>query len=167
MESLILHQLPLAKFMFDRAEKEAVSNHPFSAGLAVSLLQDAVELGAAAACGQQGLKMPKAFLEFWKLPELRLVEFACMQRLNCARVSFKHLGNQPSRDAFIDFRAPALRVLDYISERFFSLDFASVSLADGVANRKTRERFKRAEGYLAAGNSRDAASSLTTGMSHW
>jgi len=98
-----LSRIIRTKFLYRAAVNELDSGHPFAAGMAISLLQDAVEAMAheAAASVNAQLKTHTNFLEHWdavaKSASGKQLPYKIeMTELNAARVNFKHLGVNPS-----------------------------------------------------------------------
>jgi hypothetical protein len=148
------------------------SGNLFSAGMAVSWLQDAVEAMAHGAAAEVGAKVgPRTmFLDYWdRVAEVqdntkRLAFKSEMSDLNAARVGFKHLGNSPDvADAERHARA-AHRFLMDTAQVFFSVDFDSLSEADLLNGEELRQEIKRAEAALSAGDAEGCLRHCRLGM---
>lgn len=145
------------KFLYRAAVNELDSGHPFAAGMAISLLQDAVEAMAheAAATVNAQLKAHTNFLEHWDAVARsgsgkQLPYKIEMTELNAARVTFKHLGVSPSLSEAEKQRLAAHRFLVETARVFFNVDFDDISEADLVANPQIQSAVKAAEAALIA-----------------
>jgi hypothetical protein len=159
-----LSRIIRTKFLYRAAVNELDSGHPFAAGMAISLLQDAVEAMAhqAAASVNALLKPHAGFLEHWdavaKSGAGKQLPYKIeMTELNAARVAFKHLGVSPSLSEAEKQRLAAHRFLIETARVFFNVDFDGISEADLVANPQINSAVKAAEAALMAG---DPAKSL-------
>jgi hypothetical protein len=145
------------KFLYRAAVNELDYGHPFAAGMAVSLLQDAVEAMAHEAAASVNAPLPARanFLDHWEAiakggsgKQLPLkIE---MTELNAARVAFKHLGVSPAVSEAERQRLGAHRFLLETARDFFSIDFDDISEADLIGNVQVRTALKDAESALLA-----------------
>jgi hypothetical protein len=154
---LILRRIIRTKFLYRAAVNELDSGHPFAAGMAISLLQDAVEAIAheAAATVNAQLKIHANFLEHWDAVTRsgsgkQLPYKIEMTELNAARVNFKHLGVTPSLSEAEKQRLAAHRFLVETTRVFFNGDFDDISEADLIATAEIRSAVKAAEAALIA-----------------
>jgi hypothetical protein len=145
------------KFLYRAALNELDSGHPFAAGMAVSLLQDAVEAMAheAAASVNAQLKSHASFLEHWDAvaksgSPKRLAFKIEMTELNTARVAFKHQGVNHALSEAEKQCSAAHRFLVETARDFFGADFDDISEADLIANSQIRDALKAAESALIA-----------------
>jgi hypothetical protein len=152
------------KFLYRAALSELDSGHAFAAGMAISLLQDAVEAMAheAAASVNAPLKPHANFLEHWDAIDKsgstkRLLYKIEMTDLNIARVAFKHRGVSPSLSEADKQRTAAHRFLVETAREFFGADFDDLSEADLIADTRIRDAIKAAESALSGS---DATKSL-------
>jgi hypothetical protein len=150
-----LSRIIRTKFLYRAAVNELDSGHPFAAGMAISLLQDAVEAMAheAAASVNAALKAHTSFLEHWDAVARsgsgkQLPYKIEMTELNAARVNFKHLGVSPSLSEAEKQRLAAHRFLAETARVFFSVDFDDISEADLIANPRIQSAVKAAEAAL-------------------
>jgi hypothetical protein len=150
-------RLVRVKFLYRAAVDELDSGHPFAAGMAISLLQDAVEAMAheAAASVHATIGARANFLDHWdavasagagkKLPyKIEMTE------LNVARVGFKHQGVNPATSDAEKHGTAAHRFLAETAKEFFATDFDELSEADLIANADIRATSKLAEQALTA-----------------
>lgn len=126
-----------ARFIYLEAMRQLDARHPIGVGLAVSLLQDAVEVmcwHVSAEVGAQA-KMHTNFPEYWDLvaqksPNKQLPYKAQMLRLNDARTAFKHKGMNLTDGDCQAHAVNAHRFLQDCCSTFFSADFDSLSECD-------------------------------------
>ena len=145
------------KFLYRAAVNELDSGHPFAAGMAISLLQDAVEAMAheAAATVNAQLSVRANFLDHWEGVaksglEKQLPYRIEMAELNVARVAFKHQGVNPAVAEAEKQRLAVHRFLSEVAQNFFGVDFDDISEADLVVNTQIRLAIKNAESALVA-----------------
>ncbi len=133
-------ELLLVQYLFREASKALARNQANADGLSVSLLQDAAELMAVTVLRAISGEIPKIFDQFWDAVEKvnhngkRLPHRAAMQRLNKARVNFKHYGIIPAHTQAIDFEAHTERFLETTCADFFGVPLRSVSPADLIGD---------------------------------
>lgn len=141
----------LAKFFFVRGCGYVPFGTAFDRGLAVSLFQDAAEIGARAATKAVGAKPGASFLDYWDqvtkaghpAPRHELPMKAEMSQLNAARVNFKHQGNPP---AYADgFQRDVEKFLRLVSTDFLGQDFDTLSQADLIGDKDMWNAMKAAE----------------------
>lgn len=145
------------KFLYRAALNELDSGHPFAAGMAVSLLQDAVEAMAHEAAASVGARVGARtyFLEHWDAvaktgSPKQLLHKMEMNELNTARVGFKHHGVNPAQSDAEKHRLAVQRFLAETARDFFNVDFDELSEVDLVVDAKVRDALKAAESTLAA-----------------
>lgn len=116
------------KFLYRAAINELDSGHPFAAGMAISLLQDAVEAMAHEAAASVNVPLPARsnFLDHWdavaKSSSGNQLPYKIeMTELNAARVAFKHLGVNPALSEAEKQRLSAHRFLVETAQAFFKL----------------------------------------------
>ncbi len=133
------------KFLYRAAVDELDSGHPFAAGMAISLLQDAVEAMAheVAASVQAKIAVRAIFLDHWDEVSAaaggKSLPFRIeMTELNVARVGFKHQGANPALSDAEKHLAAAHRFLVDTACEFFSSDFDGLLEADLIANAEVR-----------------------------
>jgi hypothetical protein len=147
-------RLLLSKYLYTRGTDELRAGDPFSAGLAVSLFQDAVEmvLFTCSARFDAQVKDRAGFAELWdavnkavqKASKPPLPLGPQMQAVNKVRVGFKHYGLRPdSRDAE-SCRADCGQFLELVARNYLDLDFAALSIASVVREDAERALLERA-----------------------
>lgn len=151
----MFEQLLLSKRLFVIGAGYADGDDPVSAGLAISLFQDAVEIFIWSLLknldAQAKEKAP--FTSFFDLvvnapnnsQRKSLPLKAKMLELNTARVNFKHYGNLPAPSEARKFRAYCEQFLVLSFLEFHEIDFDLLSLVDLVRFPEVREKLKNAE----------------------
>lgn len=160
MQSAI-QQLLLSKYLFQKGSDALLENGPYSAGLAVSLFQDAIELMARTVATHVDAKIEKntSFETIWdKIKEAPKstgrelpLKTKCIA-LNVARVGFKHYGNLPDAKNAARFQADTELFLDESSALFFGLKLDSISMADLIQHEKAKDHLHKAETALLKGD---------------
>ena len=161
------------KFLYRAAIDELSSGHPFAAGMAVSLLQDAVEAMAHEAAASVGAvtSAHTRFLEHWdavaKAGDKTLPYRTEMGELNTARVGFKHQGVNPDIADAEKHAVAAHRFLVETAREFFGWsDFDSLSEADLISSAVVQASVKAAESALAAGDPTKALEICRDALDH-
>jgi hypothetical protein len=149
------HQVLLARFLLHEGERALARESAMSAGLAVSLFQDAAVLmiWAIAKSLDANLRDQAPFDSFWdavatapkNAERLELPSRAALRELNKARVNFKHYGQLPLPEDATRFRTATDVFLRETAERFLKVDLESYSLADLLHNQAARNKIKEAE----------------------
>lgn len=168
MTPTTLRRLALIKYMFEQGVAQSQQPSPL---LVVALLhfQDAAELFLHLACEHHHVTVPKQtqFLDYWTL----LVgvgpvrQEPGMDRLNKARVAFKHHGNLPSDHDMEDFRVTATNFFTENTVILFGQTFDEISLVDLVTCKRAREYLKEAEGHWASNAGEKAREAIALAFS--
>ena len=161
----MIQQLLLTKRIFLEAAVYVDRSDPVSSGMAISVLQDCVELYVWTVIKARSItaKETASFvsnLEALQKANILIPEAAKLLELNKARVGFKHYGNLP---ATIEARKHQTYVEDFLRRGMqddFGLKFDDLSLVDLVGNEDIRLQLRAAEVKIAAGNYVDAANDL-------
>lgn len=162
----MIEQVLIAKRIFLIGKSYSRQSEPLSAGLAISLFQDAVEqlTWCIAKHRDLGVKDIEAFTalldKIEKSSEDTLPHKAKMLELNKARVGFKHYGNLPASSESEKFRSYTYDFLVVASQRFLGVDFEQVSLASLISDSKVRGHIEAAERNLAAEQIKEAVSEV-------
>lgn len=158
-----VRQLALIKYMF----MEGLSSSRKPSPLFVTALlafQDAAESFLHLACVHHQIPVKKQihFLEYWDAlkPVGPVGHHPGMDRLNKARVNFKHHGNLPNEQDMEFYRVTAKSFFDENSPVLFGLEFDAVSLVDLVRSDSAKARVKDAEREWASKSVPDAYASL-------
>ncbi|MCY4057568.1 MAG: hypothetical protein OXG44_06175 [Gammaproteobacteria bacterium] len=156
-----LHRrLTLPKFLFKHAQGVLARPVSHSCGLATSLLQDAVEIFLRVLAAHHKVEVDR-FATFDKL--LNKVSEgeglgcvgehkASLNRLNTARVAFKHEGLGVVNDG--EVRAFVNNVeafLNEVCDTVLGIDFASLSMGDAIGHRRTQNWLAKAQAALDTG----------------
>lgn len=164
-------KLLLSKYLYTSALNLLNKAEPFSAGLSISLLQDAVECMAwsVAKAVDANINKKSAFEELWTLIEsapknkensLKLPYKATMAELNQARVSFKHYGIIPNHGEAERFSGYVREFLHETTTLFFQVDFETISLADLIRLPKIRKSIRESEEALFEGRIEDSLAAI-------
>lgn len=152
---MITKQLILSKYLFKKGDDTLKDGSSFSAGLAISLFQDAVEILVWTIAKEYSISVKPAD-SFEKLLDginkiekdgktLELAYRARMIELNKARVNFKHYGNLPAASEAEKFRDYVANFLTTTCTDYFNINFNDVTLADIINNDEIRTKIKEAE----------------------
>jgi hypothetical protein len=105
------------------------------------------------------------FLDYWSVindclkrngkPEI--TQKISMERLNKARVNFKHYGIPPSRSAITgDFRISVTNFFEESALSVFGVKFSEISMLEIISYQRTREDLKKAEELLGQNKLEDS-----------
>lgn len=154
----MIHKLLLAKYQYLTATRLFDPAVSMSGGVALSLLQDAVETMAWAVAIEVDAqsKDNTPFTGLWELvkagrknPEKKELPLpTMMQELNKIRVNFKHYGVIPELKDSQRYFVHVEEFLRQTMATFFHQDFDSVSLAALVREAVVRDKIREAEGHL-------------------
>jgi hypothetical protein len=157
-DEMPVSQLIISKYLFKKGEEILQEGNPASAGLAVSLFQDSVEIMIWTIAKEVDVELKKydSFLKIWDpikdAPKndknLSLPLKSKIIELNTSRVGFKHYGNLPALSDGVKFLGYADEFIRETMKSFFNKDFDDLSLADVIKNEYIRKRIKVAEKYL-------------------
>lgn len=164
--SEIKHQLLLCRFLYSKGSGLLASGGYYDAGLAVSTLQDAVELALFAAAAQLGAspKRNAGFSDIWNAcdesyrakhgaPLPLKLEMDC---LNNVRIAFKHYGNLSNAGTSAEHRRTAGQFLSAIFTEVFSQEFTTYSLVSIVENQHERDALQTAINAVEDGDQKGA-----------
>ncbi len=144
-----IERLALIKYLSHQATEQSIQPEPLN-GLSVLQFHDSVELFLNLLCETQNIKVPQNFMDYWteinkkNTPEL-LSHQTSMQKLNKARVGFKHHGIIPSKTDIESFRVMTLSFFTENYVKFFKLEYEKVSLLDLIENIKCKSHIQKAE----------------------
>jgi len=127
--------------------------------MSILTFHDAVELFLALASEHLDLDVRLRdikFMEYWSLLSKilkekgkgELTQRISMEKLNKARVDFKHYGNPPSRSVIEDFRASTMNFLDENTRVVFDVEFSEISLVELVKYEAAKKSLKEAREML-------------------
>jgi hypothetical protein len=150
--------LLLAKRLFLIGSEYTDKDDPVSAGIAISLFQDSVEIFIWSLLKHLDAEAKEntSFISFFDLVinarnnknNQSLPFKAKMIEMNKSRVGFKHYGNLPDASEAIKFSAYTEEFLILSFSEFYSLEFDSLSIVDLVTYPDVRTRLKSAESKL-------------------
>lgn len=158
-----VRQLALIRYMFHEGVEQSRRPSPLFV-TALLAFHDAAELFLHLACEQHGVvhKEKGAFLDYFS--ELKQVGSLAhepgMNRLNKARVNFKHHGNLPHAQDMEFFRVTVESFFEANTPTLFGTKFSDISLTDLVACLAVREHLAAAEAHWSSQRGEDARDSV-------
>lgn len=161
-----MRRLAFIKYMHKVGIEQAGKSEPFC-WTSVLTFHDAVELFLELSLEHlHSDKRPKdvKFMQYWdelnallkEKGKRELTQRASMDKLNGARVAFKHHGTPPSKTAIEDFRSSVSNFFEENVQTVFGFDFADIALLELVRYDLTKNCLKKAEGLLKQGKIDDA-----------
>lgn len=147
-----IERLALIKYLSRQAIEQSMQPDPIN-GFSVLQFHDCVELLLNLICETKNIKVPQNFMDYWteinKIinPDL-LSHQTSMQKLNKARVGFKHHGIIPSKTDIESFRVMTLSFLTENYVKFFKIEYEKVSLLDLIENSRCKSHLQEAEEAL-------------------
>jgi len=147
-------QLLLCKRLFLEASEYASRTDPVSCGLAVSLLQDSIEMLVWALIKEKNVSVKDGAgflsnLESLQKHGVSLTDVPRLQELNKARVGFKHYGNLPAPTEARKFKVYAEGFIRATLTTHFHQNFDALSLVDLVPFQEINARLRVSEGHIA------------------
>jgi len=152
-------RLAFIKYLFTVGVEQTEKPEPLC-WASVLTFHDAVELFlqlAAEYVNVKGRLKDIHFLEYWnlinnclkKLGKAELTQIISMERLNKARVNFKHYGTPPSKSAITgDFKVSVTNFFEENTLLIFDVKFAEISMLEIITYQRTRDDLKKAEKLL-------------------
>jgi hypothetical protein len=149
MDSVTINRLALIKYLANQAMKETTLAEPLN-GFSILSFHDAIELFLNLICEEKNIKIPNSFMDYWteidkNIQPDRLSHKTSMQKLNKARVVFKHHGIIPSK---IDIESFKVMTESFFNEnyiKFFTVELNDISLVELIRNRKSKSHLMEAE----------------------
>lgn len=167
----MLKQLLLCKRLMIEGASFSERSDPVSSGMAISLLQDSVEMLVWALVKLMDIPVKEkdstftSNLEALQRKGLTIPLKAKLIELNKARVGFKHYGNLPATEEATKYLAYVEDFLRTTFREHFGVGFDEVSIVDLVVFEGERERMKAAESLMAGKNFEQAAIELAIARS--
>lgn len=165
----MIEQVVISKRIFTIAEDYSRQSEPLAAGLAISLLQDAVEQLTWCIAKHQDLNVrdTEGFVSLLSKIEKKsgepIPQKAKMLELNKARVSFKHYGNLPASSESEKLRIYVYDFLTLACQRYLETDFDEVSLAALIGSETIRGHIEAAQEALSKDDIQNAVSEAALG----
>ncbi len=161
----MLTQVLLAKRIYLEACTYAARRDAVGSGLAISMLQDAVELYVWTVIKERNLSAKDqagfvTHIECLQKAGVSVPNAPKLLELNKARVGFKHYGNLPASSEAKKFQGYVEDFFRAAIPDHFGIEFDSLSLVDLVVDAKVREHIKVAERQIGAGEFKEAAGEL-------
>jgi len=161
-----IERLAFIKNLYNVGVEQSRKAEPFC-WASVLTFHDALELFLALA--SEFLDLGKrlkdiSFMEYWPLISKKLVEKGkgelthkiSMEKLNKARVDFKHYGNPPSKSTIEDFRESVRSFFQENTPLVFDVKFSDISLIELVECKATKESLEKAQEYLREEKTEDS-----------
>jgi hypothetical protein len=154
-----IKRLAFIKYLFTVGVEQTEKPEPLC-WASVLTFHDAVELFlqlAAEYVNVKGRLKDIHFLEYWslinnrlkKIGKAELTQVISMERLNKARVNFKHYGTPPSKSAITgDFKVSVTSFFEENTALIFDVKFAEISMLEVISYQRTRDDLKKAEELL-------------------
>ena len=168
----MIDQILISKKIYSIGEGYSRQPDTFSAGIAISLFQDAVEQLTWCIIKHNNISV-KATESFTSLLDKidkssddALPHKAKILELNKARVGFKHYGNLPASSESEKFRSYAYDFLLITCKRYLKTDFEKVSEASLISNSIVRSHVEKAEKALIEGNLKNSLSETAIARFH-
>jgi hypothetical protein len=173
----IAKRLAFIKYLYTVGENQTKKPEPMCWS-AVLTLHDTIELFLQLIAEQLNVNQRLRdihFMEYWSLTEPKLRELnkpmltqkIAMERLNKARVDFKHYGNPPSKTSIEnDFCSNTKIFLEDNSLSIFNIRFFDTSLIDLVNCEKAKIYLKKAENLVIAGNTEEALLNISASFKY-
>ncbi|HEY8878643.1 MAG TPA: hypothetical protein VIN03_13835 [Roseateles sp.] len=158
-------QLILVRQLAIEADRQLSRDDAFGHGLAVSLMQDAVELLIRIVIRLRGIEvgpratweqMADAISKAAADDDGKVPHRARLEDLNKARVAFKHSGTAPSKVDARRLVSFGLEFLEAATPRFVGIEYAKISLSAAVRNDEIRGLLIQAQTLLSEERWRDA-----------
>lgn len=166
----MISQLLLSKRLYTIGSDYASRSDPVSAGTAISMFQDSVEILCWSILKELDIQVKDTaqFTSFFGLIEnsennvdaKKLPFKAKLLEMNKARVNFKHYGNLPDVSEAKKFKGYTEEFLRLSFNVFFKSDFDSISLAQLIPSDGVRSAVENAENYLSEGQLLEASQQL-------
>lgn len=163
---MITSQLLLAKRLFIESEAYVDREDPVSGGIAISMLQDAVELYVWSLIKERGIQIKdqSSFttnIEALQKAGVPLPDAARLLELNKARVGFKHYGNLPAPEEAKKFRGYAEGFLRSAMREHFQVAFDQLSMVALIADPEVSMFLVEAEAHLTGSDASQAMGELS------
>jgi hypothetical protein len=146
----MINQLLISKKLYLEAPRQHDLNDSVSDGVAVSLLQDSIEIFVWTLIKERSLTVKDNFDFTSNLGTLSAAKLEVplkpkLLELNKARVNFKHYGNLPARQDVAKFRSYAHQFLMEASRIHFNVDFDDISLVSLIRDEELRTYLLKAK----------------------
>jgi hypothetical protein len=154
-----IKRLAFIKYLFTVGVEQTEKPEPLC-WASVLTFHDAAELFlqlAAEYVGVKGRLKDIHFLEYWslinnclkKIGKNELTQLISMERLNKARVNFKHYGTPPSQSAITgDFKVSVTNFFEENTALVFGIKFDEISMLEVISYQRTKDDLKKAEELL-------------------
>jgi hypothetical protein len=169
-----LGRLAFIKYLYDVGVEQSRRAEPFC-WVSVLTFHDAAEhfLALASEYFDLGKRLSEIeFMGYWPLLSKKLAEEGkgeltqkiSMEKLNRARVDFKHYGNPPSKSAIEDFRVTMANFFEENTPLLFDIQFSDISLIELVECEAAKNSLKEAEKNLKEKQIEDSLDKVALGF---
>lgn len=161
-----IRRLAFIKYLYGVGVAQSKKPEPLC-WTSVLTFHDSIELFLALAAEHLDVKKRLgkiSFMEYWPLlsQELKstdkneLSQKISIEKLNKARVDFKHYGIPPSKSVMENYRVDTTNFFEENTPKVFDVEFFLVSLIDLVEYKNTRESLKKAQKSLNEDRKKEA-----------
>jgi hypothetical protein len=168
----VMERLAFARHLYQLGVEQSRRPEPSNA-VGILMLHDAVELLLHLATEHLQVRASEKtrFMEYFDLlaPKVaggQVSERSSMQRLNGARISFKHHGTRPSTSDVEALRGSVSLFLETNVPAIFGIDFDHVSMARLVRTEDARNALLKAESVIAQGELRGGMEHIAIAYAH-
>lgn len=155
LDEITIQRLGLIRYLYETAMEESRRPEPFGL-ISILKFHDSVELFLDLACDKFGIQSNKTqhFRDYWieiekHLQNKTLSEKRSMERLNNARVAFKHHGNLPHASSIEKFRVNVTDFFDENTPLIFGIEFRKVSMTYLIQNDAVKKLLEEATTLIA------------------
>jgi hypothetical protein len=159
-----IRRVVYGKYLLRRADELLRTRTLLAAGEALLALQDGAEMVMRVVGDHLGLPPRYEFLDFWsKVKEKTGTEpqhKAAMDRVNVARVGFKHKGNTPDRTLVSGFQTLVEEFCADLCSQYLDEDFSALTLSSLISKAPVRALMQESEALFEGGSVREALEKL-------
>jgi len=165
MTTAIVKRLALIRYYFNQGVRQASLIDPLN-GFSILIFHDSIELFLNLICEINDVKVPGNFMEYWdvinrKTTPKELTYKSPMEKLNKARVGFKHHGIIPSKADVESFKVITENFFNENSLLFFNIEFGKISLTNLISYKRAKENLKKSEATFEKGTIDESITYLT------
>lgn len=154
----VMERLAFIKYLYFLGVEQSRKTEPFSRA-SVLMFHDAIELYLELAAEHMDVSRrlkELTFMQYWdalnpalvKKGKKELTQKIAMDKLNEARVTFKHHGIPPSKSIIEDLRSHVTNFLEENTPDIFDTEFLSISLIELVECQAAKDTLREAQGLL-------------------
>lgn len=150
-----IDKLVKVKYIFSKGRGFLDDYGPCTMGIAVSLLQDSVEMLLRLIAEKNHVSISKTELFHSIIDKINTkintdgIKYkTSLNDLNSSRNNFKHSGNEPVKNDVVNFYRDMEAFFVYACSNFLNIDFSNISLVDLIGHQRTINWLKNAEDLL-------------------